>query len=250
MSDAQKNIVIIGATSAMAKSLSRLHAANNDRLVLCARNTGNLGIVADDIRTHGGEVLGTIETDFQQSSGYETLFDDIQKLCENVDIWYFFHGVLPDQEACEQSIELTRESFQVNFNSVVDLLTPIANEIERNGKGTIVVVSSVAGDRGRQSNYVYGTAKGAMNIFLQGLRNRLQATSGHVVTVKPGFVKTPMTAHLKQDGFLWATADKVAEDIYRGVKKNRSVIYTPRIWQFIMLIISHIPEFIFKRLKL
>ena len=138
---------------------------------------------------------------------------------------------------------------QTNALSVISLLTLLANHFEQQRHGCIAVISSVAGDRGRQSNYVYGTAKGALSIFLQGLRNRLHKSGVQVLTVKPGFVDTPMTASLPK-GPLWATPEKVAEDIDKAIENKRNVLYTPSFWFLIMAIIKSVPESIFKRLSL
>jgi len=131
----------------------------------------------------------------------------------------------------------------------VAFLTWLANYFEKRGKGNITVISSVAGDRGRQSNYIYGSAKGALSVFLQGLRNRLAPRGVSVTTIKPGFIDTPMTADIKK-GPLFASAELVGTRVYKAMKRGESVVYTPFFWRFIMLIIIHIPECIFKRLKL
>ena len=149
----------------------------------------------------------------------------------------------------EQDYAYTEQALRTNFLSVVSLLTPIANQLEKQHYGCIAVISSVAGDRGRQSNYVYGAAKGALTIFLQGLRNRLQAANVCVLTIKPGFVDTPMTADLKK-GALWAKPESVAKGIYRAIKRRKNSVYLPWFWWPIMMVIRHIPEPIFKRLKL
>jgi short-subunit dehydrogenase len=128
-------------------------------------------------------------------------------------------------------------------------LSILANYFEKRGEGTLAAISSVAGDRGRQSNYVYGTAKAAVNAYLQGLRNRLYSKGVHVLTIKPGFVDTPMTAHLKQ-GPLFASVDQVARDIVKAIEKKKCIIYTPWFWRWIMLVIRLIPESLFRRLKL
>jgi len=138
----------------------------------------------------------------------------------------------------------------INFLSVVSLLTPIANRFEENKRGTIAVISSVAGDRGRQSNYVYGAAKSGLDAFLQGLRNRRSKADVHVLTIKPGFVDTPMTAHIPERGPLWAQPEDVAKGIVSAIEKQKYVVYLPRFWSLIMLIIRSIPERIFKKLSL
>jgi decaprenylphospho-beta-D-erythro-pentofuranosid-2-ulose 2-reductase len=151
------------------------------------------------------------------------------------------HGTLPDQGACQASFDTARREFEVNALSVLSLLTLAANRFEQQRSGTIAVISSVAGERGRQSNYLYGAAKGAVSLFLQGLRNRLSKSGVQVVTILPGFVDTPMTADFPK-GPLWAQPDAVARDIVRAIEGGRDVLYTPWFWRWIMLIIRTIPE--------
>jgi len=160
------------------------------------------------------------------------------------------HGTLPDQQACAASAGLTLQEIQTNAISTIALLTHVANYFEQQGSGSIAVISSVAGDRGRQSNYVYGSAKAMVSTFLQGLRNRLQFSGVHVLTIKPGFVDTPMTAHITPKGKLWAQPQDIAKGIVRALNKQQDVVYLPWIWRYIMLIIQHLPEFLFKRLRL
>jgi decaprenylphospho-beta-D-erythro-pentofuranosid-2-ulose 2-reductase len=242
--------VIYGATSAVAQALARQHAKNGDSLILVARNAGRCSIVAHDLEARGATKVITLNYDLGAISDHEMLLSDIESITSEIDIHYLFYGVLPNQELCEKSWESTLASFNINFISASSLLSRLANKMEVQGRGTIVAVSSVAGDRARQSNYIYGTAKGALTLFLQGLRNRLHKSGVSVLTVKPGFIDTPMTANLEKGGPLWATPEKVAADIYNAVKKQKNIIYTPWFWQFIMLIIRVIPETIFKRLKL
>ena len=146
-------------------------------------------------------------------------------------------------------IPVTLQEFQINLVSVVSLLTLLANYFEKQGKGCIAVISSVAGDRGRQSNYIYGAAKGGLTIFLQGLRNRLSKAGVCVLTIKPGFVITPMTENFKK-GFLWAQPQQVAKAIVSAIRRRKNVIYVPWFWRWIMLVIRNIPENVFKRMSL
>jgi decaprenylphospho-beta-D-erythro-pentofuranosid-2-ulose 2-reductase len=160
------------------------------------------------------------------------------------------HGVLPDQAACESSVDAALASFDTNARSVLALLTPLANLFERQRSGVIAVISSPAADRGRASNYVYGAAKAAVSSFASGLRQRLQGSGVRVLTLSPGFVDTPMTAALPKGGPLWATPDRVAADIDRALRGGFGTVYTPWFWRWIMLIIRSIPERVFVRLKL
>ena len=191
------------------------------------------------------------ELDVLNYDRHQPLIHEAIAVLGGVDVALIAHGTLPDQEACEGSFELTREALDVNAISTISLLTHLANYFEERKGGTIAVISSVAGDRGRQSNYVYGTAKGAVTIFLQGLRNRLYGSGVNVVTIKPGLVDTVMTAGVEfKRGALWATPDRVARYIVRAIEKKTDVAYAPWFWRSIMLVIRALPERIFKRLKL
>jgi short-subunit dehydrogenase len=166
-----------------------------------------------------------------------------------LDIVLIAHGTLSDQKACEADRRLAELEFRTNCLSVISLLAPIADLFERQGGGCIAVISSVAGDRGRGSNYVYGAAKGAVSLFLQGLRNRLHPKGVHVLTIKPGYVDTPMTAHLENNA-LFARPEDIARGIHRAIARKKDVVYLPSFWRFVMAIVRHIPEPFFKRLRL
>jgi short-subunit dehydrogenase len=157
---------------------------------------------------------------------------------------------LSDQAQCEQSVDIMRREFDINALSTLALLTALANRMEARRSGTLAVISSVAGDRGRQSNYVYGAAKAAVSTFLGGLRQRLAKSGVTVLTIKPGFVDTPMTASIANKGALWAQPDRVAAGIVQAIDRRRNIVYLPWFWRWIMLVIRHIPEPIFTRVKL
>jgi short-subunit dehydrogenase len=157
--------------------------------------------------------------------------------------------VLGDQRAAELDFKLAELTYKTNLLSVVSMLTPVAAYFAAEKRGTIAVISSVAGDRGRQSNFIYGSAKGGLSLYLEGLRNRLHPSGVRVLTIKPGFVDTPMTAHLRR-GALFASPERVATDISRAIERGRSVLYTPAFWFWIMAAIRLTPEVLFKRLKL
>jgi decaprenylphospho-beta-D-erythro-pentofuranosid-2-ulose 2-reductase len=245
-----RKILIVGATSAIAQAAARLFAARGDRLFLAARNPGRLDIVRQDLAARGGASVGVLAIDATDRGRHEALLDAAEQAMDGLDTVLIAHGVLPDQKAAEQSVERMLADIDTNALSVLSLLTPVANRFEARRAGTIAVISSVAGDRGRKSNYVYGAAKGMVTIFLQGLRNRLAASGVAVITIKPGFVDTPMTAHLEKGGPLWASPEAVAAGIVAAIDRGRDVVYLPWFWQVIMLIIRHIPERIFKRLSL
>lgn len=244
-----KKILIVGATSAIAEAVARRVAARGDALVLAGRQVERLEAIAADLRSRGAAQVAVAVFDARHNDTVPALLDEAQVALQGLDTLLVAHGTLPDQAACAASIERTLAEFQTNALSVIALCTEAANRFEAQGRGTIAVISSVAGDRGRQSNYVYGAAKGAVSLFLQGLRNRLAHKGVQVLTIKPGFVDTPMTAAFKK-GPLWATADQVAAGIVAAIDSGRDVAYLPWFWCYIMLIIRHIPERIFKRLSL
>ena len=246
--------VIFGATSAVGQALSKIHAEHGGSLILVGRNADRLATIAADLHTRGALQVDYLVSDLDDFDAHENLMQQIEKKSSDIAKYYFFYGTLPDQSACEASWKESQKALTTNFLSAASLLTLIANKVEQetkaSGKRGIVVVTSVAGDRGRQSNYVYGAAKGGLTLFLQGLRNRLYKSACSVTTVKPGFIDTPMTSDIEKSGPLWATPEKVAADIYKAAQKGKNEIYTPNFWMLIMLIIKNIPETIFKRLSL
>jgi short-subunit dehydrogenase len=244
-----RKILIIGATSAIAEATARLFAADGEHFYLVARNSDRLDAVARDLRIRGAAQVETQVMDANNLDEHAAMIERAIETLAGLNTVLIAHGTLPDQKACEKSTELTFRELQTNCLSIIALLTRLADYFEQQRHGTLAVISSVAGDRGRQSNYVYGTAKAAVSTFLQGLRNRLYRSGVQVLTIKPGFVDTPMAAHFKK-GVLWAKPEAIAERIYEAIGKNTDVIYLPWFWRFIMLIIRHIPENLFKRLKL
>jgi decaprenylphospho-beta-D-erythro-pentofuranosid-2-ulose 2-reductase len=240
-------IVVFGATSAIASETLRLLVQNE--LCLVGRSADRLEIVAQDLRVRGAKNVIVKVADIGDCNRAEGLVSEIQSEFGDFDVAIVAHGNLPDQEQAIATFEYARRAIEVNFLSVVALLTPIANYFEKRGAGKIAVISSVAGDRGRQSNYVYGSAKGATSLFLQGLRNRLAKANVQVLTVKPGFVDTPMTAHLPK-GPLFAQPGAVAKGITRALEKGYDEVYLPWFWMPIMTAIRSIPEAIFKRMSL
>jgi len=244
-----ETIVIFGATSEVAQRVARIHAKAGDSMILIARNQTHLDSIKADLLLRGASNIDSLYSDFDNMKEHQNLLKQIEQKSEDIAKYYFFYGMLPDQKACENSWEMTYDALTTNFLSVVSLLTHIANKVEKETDRGIIVISSVAGDRGRQSNYIYGTGKGALTLFLQGLRNRLHPSNCTVTTIKPGFIDTPMTKDFDK-GILWASADKVADDIYKAAAKGKNEVYTPRFWAVIMLVIKSIPEAIFKRLNL
>lgn len=242
-------IAIIGATSAIAHETARCFAREGAELFLVARSEEKLQTLADDLKVYGAKQVETFLLDLSNLSRHQELFDKIIITLNGLDMLLIAHGTLGNQRKCEVSVEETLKELTTNFTSVISLLTISANYFEQQKHGCIAVISSVAGDRGRGSNYVYGTAKGGVTVFLQGLRNRLAKSGVNVVTIKPGFVDTPMTASVKK-GLLFAKPDAVGRGVYQAMKQGKEVVYLPWFWRPIMLIVKSIPESIFKRLSL
>lgn len=238
------DILIIGAGSDIAKSLAREYAAAGNSLYLAGRNTDRIESLANDLRIrHGVEVL-VQELDVLATESHEVFFNTLPALPTGI---IAVAGYLGDQKIAEHDFGETRKIIDTNFTGIVSLLNIGANRLQAAGRGFIIGISSVAGDRGRKSNYIYGSSKAALTTYLSGLRNRLCDSNVHVMTVKPGFVETRMTAGMKLPRALTAQPEQVARDIFRAQQKRRSVIYTRGIWRLIMLVILHIPENIFKK---
>ena len=242
-------VLIIAATSAIASETARAYAEGGARLFLTGRNAAKLASVADDLRVRGAAEVHTAVLDVAEiPRGAQVIGTAISTL-GGLDVALIAQGSLPVQSACEKEVGAALDALHVNFTATVALLTVLANHFEAQRRGCIAVITSVAGDRGRQSNYVYGAAKGGVERFLQGLRNRLHASGVAVVTIKPGFVDTPMTAAMKKSP-LFASARRVGRGIHRAIEHRRDVVYIPWFWRPVMMVIRGLPERLFKRLHL
>lgn len=244
-----QKVVIIGATSAIAEATARLYAARGAQLFLVARHEGRLQDIAADLRTRGSQEVYLAPLDVNDIDRHAGVIEQAWSSLGHVDVLLVAHGTLPDQTLCEASVEVALKEFATNGTSTIALLTAMATRFEAQRTGVMAVISSVAGDRGRQSNYLYGAAKAAVTAFASGLRQRMAKVGVNVLSIKPGFVDTPMTREFKK-GVLWAKPDAIAKGIVRAADRGRHVVYLPGFWLPIMLIIRHIPEFVFKRLKL
>jgi decaprenylphospho-beta-D-erythro-pentofuranosid-2-ulose 2-reductase len=242
-------LLIIGGTSAIAQEAARNFAADGAEIFLVARNTEKLATLSDDLKVRGAKRMETCILDLDQLDAHQGMVDTAINALGGLDAALIAHGTLGDQKKSQTSVEETLREFSTNALSYISLLTILGNYFEAQKKGCIGVISSVAGERGRGSNYVYGTAKGAVTLFTQGLRNRLSKSGVAVVTIKPGFVDTPMTADLKKNP-LYANPRDVGKRIYTAMLKGEDVVYTPWFWRWIMMIIRNIPEPIFKKLKM
>jgi decaprenylphospho-beta-D-erythro-pentofuranosid-2-ulose 2-reductase len=245
-----KKILVMGAASAIAEAAARVFAQRGDALFLVGRKAETLESMAADLRVRGASTVGLHVMDANDFAGHEAMLNLAEGALGGLDVVLIAHGTLGDQKASEASVAVTLRELNTNGVSVVALLTLVANRFEQRRAGTIVVISSVAGDRGRQSNYVYGSAKALVTAFTSGLRQRLFPLGIPVITIKPGFVDTPMTAAFPK-GALWAKPQQIAAGIVSAVDSgSATVLYLPWFWRWIMLIIRSVPEAIFRKLKL
>jgi decaprenylphospho-beta-D-erythro-pentofuranosid-2-ulose 2-reductase len=239
--------MIFGATSAIAVAVERMLATNaQSSFFLVARHVERLELLAADLRTRGASVVEIAAADLDDTGAHESLIKDGLAALGGLDLALIAHGVLGDQQEAEVDYRAAEKIFHTNLLSAVSLVTLLGNHCESQGNGCIAVLSSVAGDRGRQSNYVYGASKAGLTTFLSGVRNRLDRKGLHILTIKPGFVTTPMTAHMDM-GRLAATPQSIARGIIRAIQYRRDVVYLPSFWRVIMLLIRAVPETLFKR---
>lgn len=244
-----KRALIMGATSAIAEAAARRMAARGDALFLMARNAERLAAIVADLKVRGAAQIASATLDARRIEDYGQLMDAARTSLGGLDVVLIAHGRLTDQSACEADPGLLAEEFQVNAVSAMALSLHAASHFAAQRQGVIAVISSVAGDRGRQSNYIYGASKAALSAFLSGLRQKLHPVGVAVVTIKPGLVISPMTAAFKH-GALWSTPDVVARDIVSAIDRGADVLYTPWFWRAIMAVIRAIPETLFRRLRL
>jgi short-subunit dehydrogenase len=244
-----RRVLILGATSGIAMATARLLAAEKASLYLVARSAERLSVVAADLRLRDAHYVAEAVIDLDKTELHPTLIADVIHQLGGIDLVLLAHGVLGDQQEAEESFAAAEAILRTNLLSAVSLLTLLSNYFVQQHAGCLAVITSVAGDRGRKSNYVYGTSKGALNIFLDGLRNRVDREGVHVLTIRPGFVSTAMTANIPQ-GPLFAPPQVVAAGILRAIAKRKDIVYLPWFWAIIMLVIRSIPTRIFKKLNL
>lgn len=245
----EQGILIVGATSAIAESAARLWAGRHARLYLLARDAARAQAIAEDLQVRGAGAVYTGVLDVTEFAAHAEAIELALKTLGCIDIALIAHGTLPDQTRCQTEEAYALHEFSVNGTSTIALSAAIARKLEVQGHGTLAVISSVAGDRGRASNYLYGAAKAAVSAYTSGMRQRLNPRGIDVLTIKPGFVDTPMTAAFRK-GALWATPEQIARGIVRAVDRHRAVAYLPWFWWGIMAVIRGIPEFLFRRMRL
>ncbi|HEX9935465.1 MAG TPA: SDR family oxidoreductase [Longimicrobium sp.] len=242
-------VLVAGATSAIARATAAELARRGHALVLAARDVAEAQAIAADLRLRFGVAARAALLDALDFASHAALAESVLSDRDALEGVVVALGWMGDTEAARHDAAEARRTIDINLTAVVSLLTPLADHLERRGTGFVCVVSSVAGDRGRQSNYVYGAAKGGLSVYLQGLRNRLFHAGVRVVTVKPGFVDTRMTFGLPGT-FLVAAPERVARGIVRAIEGGPDVVYLPGFWGPVMRGIRAVPERLFKRLKL
>ena len=247
----KKRIVIVGATSAMAEQCARLWVAEAPaELILVGRDEERTRQIGADLAIRSPESTVQVrQLDFNHAGQIRELADEVAERGA-VDIVLIAHGSLPDQSQCQEDLVLCQETLAINGVSPVLFAEAFAGSMEKAKTGTLAIIGSVAGDRGRKTNYVYGAAKGLVERYAQGLQHRLAGTGVTVVLIKPGPTDTPMTAHLKQQGGRLASVEEVSQRIVKAIAKGTPVAYVPAKWALIMQIIRHLPAFIFNKLNI
>jgi len=240
-------VLIVGAKSDIAKATAREYAKHGYDLYLAARNSEELEEFAQDVITRTQKEVKLVELDILDYKSHQDFYDQLEEKPLGV---ISAVGYLGEQEKAQSDFEEAQQIMDTNYTGVVSLFNIIANDFEKRRSGFMVGISSVSGDRGRKSNYIYGSAKAALTAYLSGLRNRLYDVQVHVLTVKPGFVATKMTEDMDLPEKLTAQPDEVASDIFNAQQKGKNVLYTKWIWRWVMLIIKMIPEFQFKKMSI
>ncbi len=240
-------VLILGAKSDIAKAVARKYAGNGYDLYLAARNSNELEEFAQDIAVRSQKAVKLIDLDILNYDSHQAFYDQLEEKPLGV---ISAIGYLGEQEKAQTDFNEAQKIIDTNYTGIVSLFNIIANDFEKRKSGFIIGISSVAGDRGRKSNYLYGSAKAAFTAYLSGLRNRLYDAQVHIMTVKPGFVATKMTEDMDLPEKLTAQPDEVANDIYKAQQKNKNVLYTKWIWRWVMLIIKNIPEWKFKGMSI
>jgi len=241
-------VVIVGATSAIAGEVAKRFAMSRAALLLVGRDPRKLDVAAADLAVRGASRVETLAVDLTEATAPREVLRHAAAF-EHIDGVLVAHGMLPAQARATHDVTYARDVVEVNYVSAMAVLTVLASHLERQRAGCLAVIGSVAGDRGRPSNYVYGSAKAGLAAFLGGLEARLAKVGVRVLTIKPGMVDTPMTGHLPK-GPLFASAAKVGERIYRAMGRRSGVIYVPWYWRWVMLGIRAIPSRLFNRMSL
>ena len=245
--------LILGGTSAVAMAYARLTVKSGDKIVLVGRNNEKLERNLADIKSRGADSSIAINVDLADTDQLQNNWNIIFERVGEIDKVLIAYGVLGDQVESQNNSDALADTLKTNFISAAMWAEIAFEHFRQNGAGQLTVIGSVAGDRGRQSNYHYGSAKGGLELFMQGMQHRaakLREAKVRVLLVKPGFIDTPMTDHIDKGGPLWATPEKIAQITLHAEKRGRRVVYAPWFWRIILLIIKSIPFFVFKRTSL
>lgn len=245
-----RQILILGATSAIGQAYARRRAAERAAFILVGRSEERLSAIGADLLACGATAVHTFVTDLAEIPNIEQSTHALRAHFGEPDEVLIAYGLLGEQESAELDLASARNLFDTNLTSPALWILALLRDRRADAPLTIVAIGSVAGDRGRASNFIYGAGKGGLDRFLEGLAQKYDGTPVRIITIKPGFVDTPMTAAIKKDGPLWATPDRIAGDIDQAVAKGKRLVYTPGYWWPIMMIIRHLPWFLFKRLKI
>ena len=243
-----KNILVIGSTSKIAEACLRLWAIKKCEFFLVARNIKKNEILSESLKNLGARNVYNYTMDLNHLNLHNKMYEDACSKLSNIDLVFIAHGTLPNQSDIQNDEKDILDTINTNALSVINLLTIIAKDFESKKQGHIAILSSVAADRGRESNYIYGSSKAMITVFAEGLGQRLKKSNIDLTIIKPGIIDTPMTNELKKN-FLWSSPNKIATKIIKAIEKKRSEVYVPSFWFIIMLIVKFIPNFIFKKLK-
>jgi decaprenylphospho-beta-D-erythro-pentofuranosid-2-ulose 2-reductase len=249
MTDTNKRIIILGATSAIAEATARIWAAQGARFVIVARDKGRLDAVASDLRTRGATEVATVVLDCAKASAATELEVMVDTL-GGLDVMLLAYGTLGEQKRLETDPDGVSDLIQTNFASAGAWCLAASVVLERQRSGVLLVIGSVAGDRGRRSNFIYGACKAGLARLVEGIAHKLAPIGARAVIIKPGFIDTPMTAAFEKKGLLWAKPDAAAQVIATASECGGPVVYAPAIWRWIMLVIRHLPVFIFNKLNI
>ena len=241
------NIVIVGATSAIARAVMERYIPGG-HIVLVGRDAPRLQAMANDVVLRGAKAATAVPADLEDMADHARVVREVCAVLSHIDLVVIAHGVLPSQDRADVDVDYAMATFALNADSVISVLHRFVNVLIEQTHGTAVVISSVAGQRGRASNYTYGAAKAAITAYASGLRARAASHGVSVITVTPGFVDSPMTAHLRKNA-LFASADAVATDIVSAIEAGKASLYTPWFWRPIMAVIRALPERLFMKLK-
>lgn len=241
---------IFGATSGIAVAVARRLAAGGASLVVVGRDAEALAAAARDLKVRGAADVIGIVADLAAIDALSNIAERAWNAFSGIDLALIAYGSLPDQAELEADPLALAPALSLNFVSPAILALDLARRLAAQRSGVLAVITSVAGDRGRRSNYLYGAAKGGLQRFLEGLRHRLHTAGVQVLDIRPGFVATRMTDHLPRGGPLWAEPDRVAADIVRAVERRRAVLYTPWFWRVILAVVRALPRPLFHRTSL